>query len=459
MPDTSDNEHAQTIREVLGLPHLFRSLGFAVRGVSLAAAFFGLCATLFYGGCVLDPIAHMLGTPTLSPVAVEQFAAADATGTTFKEPTGEFGIFEVFRRYEQRAILDLLSAPIPGAMQAAPHYGDVGVVSRLAVGLVEVGHGLWWLIRCHFLYFLFLAAGTLLIWSFCGGAICRTTAVQFARDEHITIARAFDFAREHLTSGFFLAPCLPLMLMAVFALIMILCGVGLRIPVFGDLLGGLGFFLTILLGFGITLLGVGTLAGGSLFWPGVAIERCDWFDAFNNGLQYPLARPWKALWYAIVTAVFGAFCWFFVRWFTYFVLAITRGLVAFGTSPWGLWNRGTEADPISKLAMLWPMSGPDAMYHWPAWSGMSWYECVSGFLIGLCVLAVLGLMWSFLITFYFSGSTVIYFLLRRDVDGTDLQDLRDDVDASASAAGAPVSPQDERTNEAQPDPPSAPRAT
>jgi len=36
---------------------------------------------------------------------------------------------------------------------------------------------------------------------------------------------------------------------------------------------------------------------------------------------------------------------------------------------------------------------------------------------------VIGLMWAFLASFYFSASTVIYFLLRRDVDGTDLEEL------------------------------------
>ena len=57
----------------------------------------------------------------------------------------------------------------------------------------------------------------------------------------------------------------------------------------------------------------------------------------------------------------------------------------------------------------------------------------------LSLLVVIGLMWAFLASFYFSGSTVIYFLLRRDVDGTDLEEVHTDDEPSADS-GATVSP-------------------
>jgi len=436
-PDSSYHEPERTIREMLGLPHLFRSLGFAFRAAGLACAFVGLCATLFYGTCVLDPVAGAFGAQGLSPHAIDQFRTARQSGEAYEEPVGEFGIFEVFRRHQRRALLGMLGAPSsagrsPTTIQAV----RLGATSHFA----SFGYGFWWLMRCHFLYFLFLAAGTLVIWSLCGGAICRIAAVQFARDEQLSIAHAFDHAREHWGEGYVLAPCVPLFFIAIFAALMMLFGAVLRLPVVGDLLGGATFFLMILLGFGVALLAVGSAAGASLFWPAVAIEGSDWFDAFKDGLQLPLARLWKALWYALVTVVFGIFCWHAVRLFTYMLLVVTRGIVSFGTSPWGFWNRGTEQSPISKLALLWPMSGSDAMYAWPDWSRLSWYECISGALIGVYVLVVLGLMWSFLISYYFSASTIIYFLLRRDVDGTDLQELRGDDLAPTEHAEERVEP-------------------
>ena len=55
------------------------------------------------------------------------------------------------------------------------------------------------------------------------------------------------------------------------------------------------------------------------------------------------------------------------------------------------------------------------------------------------MLVVIGLMWAFLASFYFSGSTVIYFLLRRDVDGTDLEEVHTD-DEPSGDSGATLSP-------------------
>ena len=107
-------------------------------------------------------------------------------------------------------------------------------------------------------------------------------------------------------------------------------------------------------------------------------RRSDWFDAIQRGLSYPLTRPWKAAVYAAVTFVFAAVCWFLVNGFADLVLSITRGIVAWGTSPGGIWNRGTEEEPISKLALLWGMDGTAAMHQWPDWSDLAWYEHFSG---------------------------------------------------------------------------------
>jgi hypothetical protein len=46
----------------------------------------------------------------------------------------------------------------------------------------------------------------------------------------------------------------------------------------------------------------------------------------------------------------------------------------------------------------------------------------------------IGLMWAFLFSYYFCSSTVLYFLLRRDVDGTDLEEVFIDDDVEAAAA-------------------------
>ena len=445
MADTPQDAEAKTLRESLGVAHLFRTLGLAVEPRSLLIALLGLWTTLFYGGCLLDPIWHGVGAARVAPVTVDRFIDSLDSDEPYEELGGDAGIFHVFRTHEHRAILDMMSAFLPGTSGAVDvpvgESIEADTDARSVCPLTSMAYGVWWLVRCHFVFFVLLAAGTLLIWSFCGGAICRLSAVQFARDKKLTIPQTFTYARENLFRGFLPAPCVPLAFIAITALAMILFGVLLRLPFLGDLLGGISFILPIVGGFVIALLLVGLLVGASLFWPAVATDGSDWFDAFAHGLSYPLSRPWKAAFYAIFMTAFGAACWVFVNLFTYVSLSITRGLVAWGTSPLGLWARGTEDAPISKMELLWPTAGPTAMYAWPDWSQLGVFECVAGALIGLCVYTVIGLMWSFLASFYYCGSTVIYFLLRRDVNGTDLQEVHvDDGDLEPTGAWSVAGP-------------------
>jgi hypothetical protein len=155
----------------------------------------------------------------------------------------------------------------------------------------------------------------------------------------------------------------------------------------------------------------------------VAVEGADAFDAFSRALSYVYSKPWKTVLYAVIACVFGGLCWVLANVFTFFALALTRTLVAFGTSPFGAFSRGIDGESTSKLDLIWPMAGTDGIYVWPDWSLLTWYEHISAALIAVFILVVVGMLWSFLASFYLSGSTIIYFLLRHDVDHTDLEDL------------------------------------
>lgn len=75
--------------------------------------------------------------------------------------------------------------------------------------------------------------------------------------------------------------------------------------------------------------------------------------------------------------------------------------------------------------MLWPLSGPHSLHAWPDWSQLGYLERFSALAIGINVLLVIAATWAFLASFYFCASTVVYFLLRRDVDGADIGDVFD----------------------------------
>ncbi len=439
--------------EASGLLHIFRTLGLAVHAAKLGISLAAILLTFALGGA-LDRIWLVRGG--VQPTAVEDFIRAQELDRPYETQSGDRGIFSVWREHERRCVLGLLGSSVPGVSVAAGTpvgtYVERHSRARPLRNLASMVYGVWWLSRYHTAYFAFFALGALLIWSCAGGAICRIAAVQFARDEKLTMRQAFAYGREKLFGGFFLAPCIPLIFILITMVVLFLGGMLLRIPILGDVVGGLAFGLAIFGGFVISILLLGLFVGGSLFWPAVAVEGSDAFDAFSRGLSYPLSKPWKAVLYAVIAVVYASICWLFVNLFTFFVLKITRTVVAFGTAPFGWWSRGEEGAAVSKLELLWPLGGPNTLYLPPDWTRLTWYEHFSAVLIGFYVLLVIGLMWSFLASFYFSGSTVIYFLLRRDVDGTDVDDvyIADAEEATEPGPAQPPTPQESERQVSQP---------
>lgn len=410
--------------EASGVRHVFRSIGLSLHPAKLGLALATLIATIILGG-ILD-WCWTRGTG-VGPTAIGDYITSRELDRTYVEPTGDLGVFAVWKAHERNCVQGFLHAVLPGSSMVAGtplgNYVESRSVGGAMRNLYEMGYGVLWMMRVHPLFFLLFAAGGLVLWALGGGAICRIAAVQFARDERLTARQALAYSKDRLVGGFVLAPCIPLVFMLLAGVLLILGGVLLRLPILGDLLMGPGFALAMLGGFVVAVLLVGLLIGGSLFWPTVAAEGSDAFDSFSRSLSYPLSRPWKALLYAAISTLLASVSWICVSLFVRLALLLTRMFVGIGTSPLGWWNRGTAEAPVRKLDLLWPLGGPSGMYAAPDWSRLSWYEYFSASWIALYVMLAIGLLWAFLFSFYFCSSTVLYFLLRRDVDGTDLEEV------------------------------------
>lgn len=434
----TDGAKGDGLVEASGVLHIFRTFGMALHPPKLAIAVLAIIASYLAGG-LLD-VVYKMGDDGLDLAAIDRYVTALSLSQPYEEPQGEAGVFAVWITHERRCVEGFLGSAIPGLGAATAPWMRLPTIGAGPIGsLCSAGLGFCWMAREHPVFSFFLFGSLLAIWGIAGGAICRIAAVQFTQGEKLTAMQGIRFARKNFLNGFALAPCIPLLGVAAIALVMAFGGVFLRIPFVGDLVGGLLFVLAILGGFVVSALLVGLVLGGNLFWPAIAAEGQDAYDAFSRGLSYVFTRPWKTVLYSVTTALFACVCWFVVKSGTFLGLHAARTIVSFGTSPFGLWSRGSEDAPVSKLDLLWPLGGPGKMYHMPDWSGLAWYEHVSAFLIGLFVLLVIAVMWSFLVSFYFSGSSVVYFLLRRDVDGIDLEDLYCS-DAELPGAGAIEAP-------------------
>lgn len=423
--------------EATGLSHILRSLGLAVDKAKLGIALLAILLTFVWGGA-LDWLWTLRAG--VDPTAIIQFVEAWEHGAPYAEPAGDAGIFNTWREHERRCVLGLLVSSvdwlIPGDALVAGTPVDAYVRSHSHTGplrnFINMVYGVWWMLRHHPLFFILFGVGALLIWSWAGGAICRAAAVQFTQDEKLTAMQALRFGRERWIGGFAVAHCIPLIFIGIIMILMLLGGMLLRVPVLGDLLGGLGFGFGVLGGFFVLLLLIGLFVGGNLFWPAVATEGSDAFDAFSRGISYPLSKPWKTILYGLISLVYAGLCWLFVNLFVYYVLMLTRGVIGLGAEWFGLWERSGEGGPAGKLEVLWPLSGFNALYAIPDWSRLSWHEYASAVFVGFWVLLVIALMWAFLASFYFSNSTILYFLLRRDVDNIPLDEIYVDEDENGT---------------------------
>jgi len=284
-----------------------------------------------------------------------------------------------------------------------------GVLARLADMFTDLWMclvALYWAVRYHPVYSLVFLAVCFLAFILGGGAICRSVALESARGEKPGLIEVLQFSLRRfgaLAAG----PALSAVVMLVFAGALVLLGVVLRIPRAGELVLGLGLGIGLIFGLLTVLMLLGTTVGGSLMLPVIAYEASDGFDAVSRSFRYVFSQPWWMGFYLLIAGLVGAVSYLFVRLFVYLVLIVTYGMVFLGVA----------GDPmrVEKLRRLWPRPGfYDLMGSGPAVVG--WSETVGGVLIRITMLGVVGLVVAYVVSFYFSASTVIYSLLRQKLD-------------------------------------------
>ncbi|MCG3127594.1 MAG: hypothetical protein CHACPFDD_02460 [Phycisphaerae bacterium] len=270
------------------------------------------------------------------------------------------------------------------------------------------------------------------VFAFAGGATCRMAALEATRNERETIAGTIRFARGKL-DAFVLSALLPAAILIGLALLLALAGAATIIPFIGVVLAGLFYVVALLLGLGLALFLIATLLGFSFMWPTIATEGSDYTDALSRSLGYVGQRLWHTGFGSIVLWVYGGACLLVVR----FIALVTLKCTHMATG-WGMNLLGTRmSSRTSTFGKL------DAMWHMPGWSDLSFIptasatpfwgafgqvplsasEQLAAWLIAVWVFLLVGAVFAFGLSFYFCGSTQLYLLLRREIDGTDFEEV------------------------------------
>lgn len=309
----------------------------------------------------------------------------------------------------------------------------------------------------------------LTIWSYFGGAIARIAAYEIAKDgERIETRKALQFARRKFWS-FFWAPLICVIGFFFFAVCNYaggLIGGVLDLAKIGAPLVALLLPLALLAGFIMTLICVGTVTGLPLFAPAVAAEGTDSFDAVSRGFSYVYSRPWHYIWYQMVSAAYGYICIGFVILFaiTMCKLGIEAGAQGFELS--GAWKSGafhkvaneSWALILSKEHQSCDLFGwePMQIVKAPHPYGRLQHlangivgvdyenrgvaegkDTFASFLITFWLAITLGLSLGYVVSFFISQQTMIYYVLRKKVDGIEMNEVFEESEEEAKPTEAP----------------------
>ena len=181
----------------------------------------------------------------------------------------------------------------------------------------------------------------------------------------------------------------------------------------GLLLGRAALAAGLAAGLLMALLLLGLLFGWPLMWATISAEGTDSFDALSRSYAYTFQRPLHYLFYAAVAGLIGWLGWILVQNFAASVV-----WMSYWAAGWGC-----GADQIDLI-----INGGNGLSSSAARAGLIrfWAGCVKLLAVG------------YLFSYFWTAATAIYFLLRRDVDATEMDEVYLDADASEPDTALPA---------------------
>jgi len=405
MADESQAIRAINWREIFPFTHIFRTFWIAIHPSKLVLGVL-LIVSLYAGGRILDVFWPTSSLPNAFDVQQYQqlrwaHAGGDRLAPTLPPMGPKIGISALFLAYEVQQASEVINSA---------SCANVGGVGHALANFLFIGPT--WLIRAHLVYSILFAAIFLILWGIFGGAIARIAAVHVARDEKISVREAVSFSTSKILS-FIFAPLIPVIIIVVGGIAIASGALAFYVPYIGPPVAACFFFLSIIASFVMVLAATGMIAGLNLMYPTVAVEGSDSFDAISRSFSYVFTRPWRMILYSAVALIYGAICYVFAHCFVFAMLKLTH---LFAT----LWLRGQAGTYFSKI---WPSPDLQSLAYSPDYSSLKFSDALAAGIIFFWIYLLIALLAAFVISFYFSASTIIYTLMRAEVDATDLGDV------------------------------------
>jgi len=352
-----------------------------------------------------------------SPTGTDHVDLRNSIAKAYRDASGDVenaavnkgrGLFATFLDYQLTQV-DRVSSGVV----RVDFFAESGVFASL-YRLVFIAPA--WAITKHPVFFVFLLALTLAVWALFGGAISRIASVEVARDEKISIRQALRFSTGKFLS-FATAPLLPVLIFFAFGFLLSLAGLLLNLPFLGPIVVGAGFVVVLAMGVLLICVILGSVGGFGLMYPTIATEGSDSFDAISRSFSYVFARPWRLGFYTFVALVHMAVTYFFLR-----VLLWGAMLIAHGFTNLFVFRR--SGDQTHVLESMWPAPVNLGQLSYSVDNlALSTGETIGAFFIACWVYLFLALLGAFVVSLFISSNTIIYYLMRFEVDATELDDV------------------------------------
>lgn len=238
---------------------------------------------------------------------------------------------------------------------------------------------------------------TLLVWGLFGGAMTRIGIVRFGVEEREGTVEAVQFAARRLFS-YVVAPLFPFFGILIVLIYVAPFGWMMRWDT-GLLIAGVLWGFVLLGGLMAAILLLGLLVGWPLMWGATSAEKMgDVFEANQRCYSYVFGCPLRYLFYAAVALLLGSLGFLLVEYFAEWVIQLSYWAVSWtGTDLRQLLGQPANRPTMSAAAGL---------------SAVSIFNAL-----------VLTIASAFRYSFFWTAAAVIYLLMRRDVDMTELDDI------------------------------------
>jgi hypothetical protein len=238
-----------------------------------------------------------------------------------------------------------------------------------------------------------------------------------------------------------------MVLLGIFVLILILFGWLVWIPWFGEFFGGVLWVFVLLIGFMMAVVMVG-MVGWPLMVATISTEGTDSFDALSRSYSYVYQAPWQFVWYNFLAVVYGAVLIFFVGFMASLLVFVGKWGVS--SAP-GLAKADEKRDrEPSYLFIYAPTSygwrdllissntqhvvsnkvdAPDGhkivKYEFtPKYEqAISVPNRIGAFLVAVWIYPFFLLVLGFGYSYFWTASTIVYFLMRHQVDDTEMDEV------------------------------------